>query len=209
MLMEQGKAVKLRQKITGDAEAEASKIVEEGTGEAKAILDAAQDEADKIASDFKVKAEAEAKEYVRRQVSLRELEARKAVLTEKGKVIDQVFDQVLDELVRRDRDGGYSLTRDLLLKAIEVGDEGLIVSPEDKGAITGSFLKDLNKELTTTGRRGEVTLSEETRTIRGGFVLRRGRMESNSTFETLLSMLRDDVETEVAGLLFGEDKGGA
>jgi V/A-type H+-transporting ATPase subunit E len=207
--MEQGKAAKLRQKITGDAEAEASKIVEEGTSEAKAILDAAQDEADKISSDFRVKAEAEAKEYVRRQVSLRELEARKAVLTEKGKVIDQVFDQVLDELRRRDRDGGYSLTRDLLLKAIEVGDEEIIVSPEDRGSISGSFLKDLNKELTTTGRRGEVTLSEETRNIRGGFVLRRGRTESNSTFETLLSMLRDDVETEVAGLLFGEDKGGA
>jgi vacuolar-type H+-ATPase subunit E/Vma4 len=141
MLMEQGKAARLRQKITGDAEAEASKIIEEGTAEAKAILDAAQDEADRITSDFKTKAEAEAKEYVRRQVSLRELEARKAVLTEKGKVIDQVFDQVLDELRRRDRDGGYSLTRDLLLKAIEVGDEEIIVSPEDKGSIDRSFLQ--------------------------------------------------------------------
>ncbi|MFH1313269.1 MAG: V-type ATP synthase subunit E family protein [Candidatus Eisenbacteria bacterium] len=207
--MEQGKAAKLRQKITGDAEAEANKIIEEGTAEAKAILDAAQDEADKIASDFKVKAEAEAKEFVRRQVSLRELEARKAVLTEKRKVIDRVFDEVLDKLIRRDRDGGYALTRDLMLKAIAVGDEEIIVSPEDKGSISGSFLNGLNKELTTTGRRGEVTLSEETRNFKGGFVLRRGRAESNSTFETLLSMLRDDVETEVAKILFGEGRGGA
>jgi V/A-type H+-transporting ATPase subunit E len=207
--MEQGKAAKLREKIIADAEAEAGKIVEGGTAEAKTILDAARTEADKITSDFKTRAEAEAREHVRRQVSLRELEARKAVLTEKGKTIDKVFEQALDELRRRDREGGYSLTRDLLLKAIEAGDEEIIVSPEDRKSINDSFLKDLNEKLAETGRRGEVTLSEETRNIRGGFVLRRGRRETNATFETLLSMLRDDVETEVAGLLFREGKGGA
>jgi vacuolar-type H+-ATPase subunit E/Vma4 len=208
MLMEQGKVTKLKQKIIGDAEAEARRIVEEGTTQAKSILDEARAEADKIASDYRTRAEAEAKEHVRRQVSLRELEARKALLAEKGKVIDQVFDQVLDELSRRDREGGYALTKDLLLKAIEVGDEEIIMSPEDRKAIGRSFLTDLNSELAKAGKRDEVTMSEETRSIRGGFTLRRGRAETNSTFETLLTMLRDDVETEVAGLLFGEKKEG-
>jgi V/A-type H+-transporting ATPase subunit E len=205
--MEQGKAQRLRQKIIGDAEAEAGRILKEGADEAKAVLDRAREEAGSITSDFKARAQAEAKEYVRRQVSLRELEARKAVLTEKGKMIDQVFEEALDELRRRDRETGHSLTRDLLLKAVEVGDEEIMVSPEDREAISSAFLKALNKELTATGRRGEVTLSEETRNIRGGFVLRRGRAEINATFETLLLMLRDDVETEVAELLFGKGEG--
>ena len=205
--MEQGKAARLRQKIIGDAEAEAGKVLGAGAEEAKAVLDAAREEAGRITSEFKARAEADAREHVRRQVSLRELEARKAILTEKGKVIDQVFEEVLKELRRRDRDGGYSLTRGLLLKAIETGDEEILVSPEDRQALSGSFLGDLNKELAATGRKGEVTLSEETRAIRGGFVLRRGRAETNSTFETLLTMLRDDVETEVADLLFGKDEG--
>jgi V/A-type H+-transporting ATPase subunit E len=207
--MEQGKVTKLRQKIIEDAEAEARTIVDEGAAEAKSILDGARAEADRIAADFKARAIAEAAEHVRRQVSLRELEARKAILTEKGRVIDQVFDQVLEELRRRDREGGHALTRDLLLKAIEVGDEEIITSPEDRESIGKAFIKDLNAELAKTGRRGEVTLSDETRDIKGGFILRRGRAETNSTFETLLSMLRDDVETEVAELLFGEGKEGA
>jgi len=204
--MEQGKAARLKQKIISDAEAEADKILKEGADEAEALLGAARAEADKITSDFEARAEAEAKEHVRRQVSLRELDARKTVLTEKGKMIDEVFEKVLEELVRQDRDGGHALTRDLLLKAIEVGDEEIIVSPDDRKAIGDSFLESLNNELTASSRRGEVTLSDETRQIRGGFVLRRGRLEVNATFETLLLMLRDDVETEVADLLFGKGK---
>jgi V/A-type H+-transporting ATPase subunit E len=204
--MEQGKASRLKQKIISDAEAEAEKILTEGADEAEAVLGTARAEAAKITSDFEARAEAEAKEHVRRQVSLRELEARKSVLSEKGKMIDQVFEKVLEELVRQDRDGGHALTRDLLLKAIEVGDEEIIVSGEDRKAISKAFLEGLNKQLTASGRRGEVALSEETRQIRGGFVLRRGRREVNATFETLLSMLRDDVETEVADLLFGKGK---
>jgi V/A-type H+-transporting ATPase subunit E len=201
--MEQGKVRKLKQKIIGDAEAEAAKIIQEARDQAKSILKEAEAEAAKIDSDFSARAEAEAKEHLRRQISLRELEARKAVLAEKGKIIEEVFEQVLEDLRRRDREGGYSMTRDLLLKAVEVGDEELILSREDSEAIGNSFLVGLNKQLKAMGKRGEITLSQETRDIKGGFVLVRGRREVNSSFETILSMIRDEVETEVSGILFG------
>jgi V/A-type H+-transporting ATPase subunit E len=205
--MELGKVEKLRQKIIGDAEGEAAKIVREGEAQAREIIEDAKAQIEKIVSDFEAKAKAEAKEHIRRQVSLRELEAKKAILAEKGKVIDQVFDRVLEELRRRDREGGYALTRELLLKAIDVGDEKIIVSPEDSKAIGSSFLKDLNKQIKAMGKSGGVTLSEETRDVKGGFILVRGRREINSRFETILSMIRDEVETEVAGILFRD--GGA
>lgn len=202
--MEHGKVERLRQKIISDAEAEARKIIAEGEAEAETVRNRAQAEVDKVTAEFRARAEAEAREHIRRRVSLRDLEARNALLAEKGKVIDEVFAKALEELRRRDRDGGYSITRDLLLKAIQTGDEEIIVSPEDRKAIGGAFLAALNAEIKKSGQRGEITLSPETRQIKGGFILRRGRAETNSSFETLLSMVRDDVETEVAGILFKE-----
>jgi V/A-type H+-transporting ATPase subunit E len=199
-----GKAEKLKQKILSDAEAEARKILEEGEAEARLIIDEARAEASKATSGYQARAKADAQEHIRRQTSLRELEARKAVLAEKGRLIEEVYDKVLESLRKKDRAGGYALTRDLLLKDIETGTEEIIVAPEDRKAIEGSFMDGLNAELLKAGKKGETTLSDETRNIRGGFILRRGRAESNSSFDTLLTMLRDDVETRVAGILFGQ-----
>lgn len=201
--MESGKAEKLRQKILADAEAEAGKIIQEGRDQAGKIKAETDAEVARIGAEFGEKAKAQAEEYIRRQISLRELEARKAVLTEKGSLIDEVFAKALEELRQRDRKGGYSLTRDLLLGAIEVGDEEIILSPEDRSGIGASFVEDLNKQLVKAGKRGEVKISSDTRDISGGFILRRGRAETNGSFDTLLAMLRDDIETEIAGLLFG------
>jgi V/A-type H+-transporting ATPase subunit E len=207
--MESGKAEKLRQRIISDAEDEARKIVEEGQGEAGRVKAEADARAQKIGSEFAQKAKSQAEEYVRRQISLGELEARKAILAEKGALIDEVFEKALEELRARDRKGGYALTRKLMLDAIEVGDEEVILSGEDRGGIGRAFIDDLNGELRKAGKRGEVKISEETREIRGGFVLRRGRVESNASFDTLLAMLRDEIETDVASILFGGGGGKA
>jgi V/A-type H+-transporting ATPase subunit E len=204
--MEQGKVAKLKQKIIDDAEAEAREILEQANAEAKAIRDEAEAEARRIEDEAKAKADAEAKEHIRRQVSLGELEARKAVLAEKGKVLEEVFNRALDDLKRRDREGGYALTKKLMLKAVEHGDEEVIISPEDRSAVGEALVRDINSKLKSDGRRAEITLSEETRDIRGGFILRRGRAETNSSHETLLAMLRDEVETEIAKILFGDNE---
>jgi V/A-type H+-transporting ATPase subunit E len=202
--MEYGKVDKLKAKIISDAEAQAHGIVEEGQAEADAVRAEAQAEIDKINAEARAHAESEAKEHIRRQVSLRQLEAKKAVLAEKGKVMEEVFGKALAELRGRDREGSYGLTKELLLKAIETGDEEVIVASDDRGGLTPSFIESINAELSKAGKRAEIKLGDETREIQGGFILRRGRTEINSSFETLLTMLRDDVETEVAKILFGE-----
>ncbi len=201
--MEQGKLDKLKSKIIADAEDEASKIVEGAKAEAGRILDEARAEASKIRQAFDAKAKEEAAEHVRRRVSLRELEARKAILAEKGRAIDEVFDRALETLRRRDREGGYGITRRLLLLAVETGDEEVIIDAEDRKALPPDYLEKLNEELRQQGKRGELKFSEANRSIKGGFILKRGRSESNSTFDTLLSMVRDDLETEISQILFG------
>jgi hypothetical protein len=48
-------------------------------------------------------------------------------------------------------------------------------------------------------------LSEETRPTGGGFVLRKGRIESNGTFPALATAWREELEALAAGLLFEEE----
>ena len=204
--MEQGKLEKLKRKIIADAESEASKIIEEAKSEASRILDEAKAEASRIKEEFETKAREEAAEHVRRQISLRELEARKAILGEKGKALDEVFEKALEELRRKDRESGYGITWRLLLEAVETGDEEIIIDAEDRKALPPDYLDRLNEELRRQAKRGELKLSEDSRAIRGGFILKRGRSESNSTFDTLLGMVRDDLETEVSQILFGDRK---
>jgi V/A-type H+-transporting ATPase subunit E len=49
-----------------------------------------------------------------------------------------------------------------------------------------------------------LTLSEETRPIRGGFILSDGDVEVNCAFDVLVRMERERLEKDVADLLFAQ-----
>jgi V/A-type H+-transporting ATPase subunit E len=202
--MEQGKVQRLRDRILRDAEEEARKIVAEGEVEARRLADEAHGHAEEIAERARGRAESEASEHIRRQISIRELDARKAVLGEKGKLMDQAFEKAMESLRQKDLGGGYALTKSLLLKAIETGDEEIILSPEDKKGIKESFLTGLNKDLKSKGLKGRVKVADDTRRMRGGFILRSGRKETNATFESMLDVMRDEAELEISDALFKE-----
>jgi V/A-type H+-transporting ATPase subunit E len=202
--MEQGKVQRLRNRIIKDAEEEARKVIAEGEAEAMKITGEARAQAEEITKRAGGRAADEAKEHIRRQISIRELDARKAVLGEKGKLMDEVFEKAWEELRREDVEGGYALTKSLLLKVIETGNEEIVLSPEDKKRISTSFLAGLNKELKGKGLKGEVKVAEDTRPMKGGFVLRSGRRETNVTFESMLAVMRDEVELEISNALFKE-----
>lgn len=202
--MEQGKVQRLRDRIIKDAEEEARNIVAEGEAEADRIADEARARAAEVAERARGRAESEAREHIRRQISIRELDARKAVLGEKGKLMDQVFEKALEGFRRKDVQGGYALTKSLLLTVIETGDEEIVLSPEDKKEMGESFLAGLNKELKNRGLKGKVKVAEDTRPMKGGFVLRSGRKETNATFESMLAVMRDETELEISNALFKE-----
>jgi V/A-type H+-transporting ATPase subunit E len=204
--MEQGKAKKLRDRILQDAGDETLEIVREGEAEAAGITDEARARAAEITGRAEKRSVDEAREHIRRQISIRELDARKALLAEKGKFMDEAFEKAVDAVKRKDVESGYALTRSLLLKEIKTGDEEIILSPEDKKAAGPSFLADLNKELKSKGLKGEVAFADETHSAKGGFILKSGRKEINATYEAMLEMIRDDAEIEVSDVLFKEAK---
>ena len=72
--------------------------------------------------------------------------------------------------------------------------------PESKvGAFLGKVVNTTAAMVTGTGL---LTLSEETRPIKGGFIMVDGDIEVNCAFETLVRLQREKLEKEVAGVLF-------
>ncbi len=53
------------------------------------------------------------------------------------------------------------------------------------------------------GKKVALKFLADERLTSGGFVLRRGRIEINCTFQALLSSQREAIEIELAALLFG------
>ncbi|MFI3254011.1 MAG: V-type ATP synthase subunit E family protein [Eubacteriales bacterium] len=69
----------------------------------------------------------------------------------------------------------------------------------------GPFLEKVLKTVTAVmnaGSDGGVSLSEETRPLKGGFIMLDGDVEINCDFDTLVRLQRNELELEVAGLLF-------
>jgi V/A-type H+-transporting ATPase subunit E len=74
----------------------------------------------------------------------------------------------------------------------------LILNESDREKIGEKLINSVNEKL--NGKK--VILSNETQKASGGFVLKRGNIEINSTFETILNSMKDELTGEIASALF-------
>ncbi len=132
------------------------------------------------------------------------LTARKAVLAEKQKALDDVFQSAMDAFAASEDDFRIALRR-ALLTVVETGEESLLLSPADREAWGGPFLEDLNRALETEGRKGAIRLADAGPDIAAGAVLQRGSVEVNLSLEIMARRVREGLEESVAKLLFDAD----
>ena len=81
------------------------------------------------------------------------------------------------------------------------------VAPELPGELSNSKVGALLNKVATgvsalAAGTAQLTLSQETRPIQGGFILKDGNVEVNCTFETLVRLQRGEMDREVAKVLF-------
>ena len=148
------------------------------------------------------KAKNEAKTRHERIVSGAELKARNEKLAAKQSVIDSVFNQSIEELCKMSDDDMKKFIKDMILNSDITGDEKIILNQKGKSLLDKSLLNTINSELKANGKKGELTVSDEVRTFKGGFILEKDGIEINNTFEDLVNSSRDDLEFEVANVLF-------
>jgi len=193
---------KILSRIDSDAQKEVDNIIDRANSNAKEIIQKAEEEARILKEDLLKRAEAEAARRKERMLAMAALDFRKRVLDEKQRAINAVFQKSIETLCKLEDDEYRALMKRMLLFSVQTGEEEIILSQRDKTRLTQSFLDELNEELRKNGKKGNLTISKETRKMSGGFVLRRGDIELNSAFESLFESSREELESEVGRLLF-------
>ena len=192
------------------------KIQEEASQEVADLLAAAKNKAavsvDKInkaamtkVEEIKAQSEMDAAEAVRRQLLIAELEARKNTLDRKRKVIEEVFAQAEKELARLPQDRWEKLIIKTVLQESEKGTEKLCVPLADVEKYNGGLLAKINAALVASGKKGELTLTEEAAKFAGGVLIIGENSDFDGSFKTILHEVRRKSEREVAALLFGSE----
>ena len=192
----------LTSKILKDAEERKESILKAANEEKAKIIAKKQAVAKQEEEAMSEKAKIEAKTRRERIVSGAELKARNEKLAAKQSVIDSVFDQSIEELCKMSNDDMKKFIKNMILNSDITGDEKIILNKEGKSLLDKSLLTTINNELKASGKKGELTISDEVRTFKGGFILEKDGIEINNTFEDLVNSSRDDLEFEVANVLF-------
>ena len=188
------------EKILADARAEAEKIksqAKENQAAEQAKLNEQLAEYKKQTEILAQKAGEDKKAHL---LAAARMDIAKQFLAEKRKILDEVFDQARRKLQNLPDDDYRKLMTRLMLDAVETGDEEVIVD-NNETRIDQKFIKQINREL-GPGYKGNLRLSNEKQNLGGGFILRRGRIKNNVSFEVLLAQARKELEIELAKQLF-------
>ncbi|MGE4588064.1 MAG: V-type ATP synthase subunit E [Acidaminococcaceae bacterium] len=189
-------------KIQEEASQEVADMLEAAKGKAAVSVNKINETAVAKVEEIKEQSELDVAEVARRQLLIAELEARKNTLDRKRKVIEEVFAQAKNELANLPQDKWEKLIVATVLNASETGTEKLCVPAADVEKYKGGLLEKLNLELVKNGKKGELTLAEETAKFAGGVLLIGQNSDFDGSFETILREVRRKSEREVASLLF-------
>lgn len=193
---------KITARINADACAEADQIKQQASDEAgkiKAEYDkTAQDEYWKLIKDGVKSCE----QRVERLGSTASMEAKKNILALKQEMVSRAFDRAEDMLSDLPAQEYIDLFARLAQEASRTGMEELIFSRRDSGETGKKIVKAANERLKAAGRPGKLTVSEDIRPIKGGFILKDGNIEVNCCAETLTGMYRNELAAQVAGVMF-------
>ena len=222
---------KITAKIQQDAEAEVQALMAQTEEKVAAIQAQADAQAQQEREAILTRGRKAADERLERLESAAQMEQRKLVLAAKQEVVGEAFEKAVEHLCSLSDAELIKLLTALAVEASSTGREALVfsvkdrarigkqvvmaaneelaknVSPELPGAITdskmGAFVgKVVNTAAAQIAGTARLTLSEQTRPMRGGFVMVDEDVEVNCTFETLVRLEREKLEREVANVLF-------
>ena len=165
-----------------------ARILADAETEAAAIRAQAEEKAAQIRADYDrrieleqqrltAEAQAEADKQLERDQGAARMAARRQLLETKQALVDA--------------------------RASASGSEELIFCAEDRERVGQAVVEQANALLQKAGKAAKLTLSAETRPMRGGVVLKDGLVETNCSIGTMISGLRPALSGKVAACLFG------
>lgn len=183
-------------KIIYDAEREAVLISQEAAARREEILALARKEAEEKREAMRADGEAERAAMVERNVSVAKIDAGKLILEEKQILIERCLAEAVKKIASLDEDVYLKFLADTAKTLAPEGGE-LILSERDRE----KYGEKLEKLLEESGG-GKYALSEETRKIKAGVIVKRGSVYVNGSVEARIDAMRSELVPEVAARLF-------
>lgn len=177
-------------KIIAEADEAAKAILAKGQKEAEAILKAGQEKIDKEMDVFDRTAQAEAEKAASKEISGAEMQAKKAVLEAKQTILAEVVAEAEKRLLSLD-DAAYAKVIGGMLEKLDqtLGTE-IIVSAKDAPRLAAVIAE-----------KG-FTLSEQHSDISGGFIVKNGDIEYNYSFESIITVEKEEIQQIAAKIIF-------
>ena len=189
------------EKITSKIISEASELKDKTLSEARvqsdAVLAEAQKKAQEMVEESKKRGLEEKEKIISRRKSVADIDCRKVFLAKKQELIGQCFDKAVDEIISVD-EADYTDLLTALGKNSGLTAGQLIFNEKERAAIGQKVVDALNAAIPG----GSFALSEETRKLRGGYMLMCGQTFINNTIEALVEEARPELVAEVAKMMF-------
>lgn len=114
------------------------------------------------------------------------------ILDKKRKIIDRVYQQVLNELSRLSNKEYIELIYKLISQLPQI-EQGKIIPSKDRKAQIEQALQKSKRSF---------DLAQESAEIKGGFIFVSDKINVDNSFEELINKIKTETETEVAKVLF-------
>ena len=188
---------KITSKIISEAQELRDKTLSEAAAQSDAVLAEARKKADEMVEDSRKRGAEEKEKIISRRKSVADIDCRKVFLAKKQELIGQCFDRAVDDIIAMDKDRYTELLTALGTNSGMTGGQ-LIFNENERAAIGQKVVDALNSRI----EGGSFRLSEETRPLRGGYMLMCGQTFINNTIEALVEEARPELTAEVAKMMF-------
>lgn len=189
-----------------------SAIIDEAQAECEQILNAADTKNRsvitqlkkriKIETDIAVKnAQEEREQIISRRKSVADIDSKKIILAKKQELINECFEKAVDYIISLEENRYV----DFLVrtgKAAGISEGSLIFNEKERAAIGQRVVDGLNKAVPD----GKFLLADETKKIKGGYMLRKGQIYINNSVEAMVQDKRRELTAGVAEILFPPKK---
>lgn len=194
------------EKITAKLESEARAEIEAINAEAAAKCEEIKKEYEKKAQDEYWKRVQEGtksvENRVERMASAADMEAKKSILAFKQEMVSKAFDRAVQNISEMPREEYIAFLAGQTAKAASTGEEELIFNARDRKEFGADAAKAANALLKKKGLAGGLTVSDETREIPGGLIVKQGDIEVNCSVDILVQLYRNELASQVAEILF-------
>jgi V/A-type H+-transporting ATPase subunit E len=172
----------------------------EARRQAEDIIREAEESAKQESNIILQEANNKASDIIDRSKSSADLQKRRAILSAKQQIIEEIIQKTMDNLKSLSNQEYFDLILRMVSKYAQPQSGQIIFSKPDLERLPAGFEQKLNQAIEAKG--GSLTISSESRSIDGGFVLVYGDIEENCAFTAILISKYDILQDKVHGFLF-------